>query len=113
MEIEKKAGFDASKPFVVPILSGGEKTCEVRFPSDEEWCAWARAQRTVRHFLGRGKSQSEDVDLPKINAEIYDIEKATKIEEVNFLDEELYLDSSEIEFGPFYKLWKGVGAYQP
>ena len=71
MEIEKKAGFDASKPFVVPILSGGEKTCEVRFPSDEEWCAWARAQRTVRHFLGRGKSQSEDVDLPKINAELF------------------------------------------
>src|ERR1035438_9206916 len=30
MEIEKKAGFDASKPFVVPILSGGEKICEVR-----------------------------------------------------------------------------------
>jgi len=24
--------FDASKPFVVPILSGGEKSCEVRFP---------------------------------------------------------------------------------
>ena len=71
MEIEKKAGFDASKPFVVPILSGGEKSCEVRFPSDEEWCAWARAQRTVRHFLGRGKSQSEDVDLPKINAELF------------------------------------------
>src|SRR5271157_5558530 len=63
--------FDASKPFVVPILSGGEKSCEVRFPSDEEWCSWARQQRTVRHFLGRGKSQSEDVDLPKINAELF------------------------------------------
>jgi hypothetical protein len=25
----------------------------------------------VRHFLGRGKSQSEDVDLPKINAELF------------------------------------------
>jgi len=43
----------------------------VRFPTDEEWCAWARAQRTVRHFLGRGKSHSEDVDLPKINAELF------------------------------------------
>jgi len=71
MQTEKNTGFDASKPFVVPILSGGEKKCEVRFPSDEEWCAWARAQRTVRHFLGRGKSQSEDVDLPKINAELF------------------------------------------
>lgn len=63
--------FDASKPFEVPILSGGEKRCEVRFPSDDEWCRWARAQRTVRHFLGRGKSQSEDVDLSKVNAELF------------------------------------------
>jgi len=40
------------------------------FPSDEE-CAVGARQRTVRHFLGRGKSQSEDVDLPKINAELF------------------------------------------
>ena len=33
----KKPIFDATKPFVVPILSGGEKLCEVRYPSDEEW----------------------------------------------------------------------------
>jgi hypothetical protein len=66
-----KSLFDASKPIVVPILSGAEKRCEVRFPTDEEWCFWARAQRTIRHFLGRGKSQSEDVDLPKINAELF------------------------------------------
>ena len=26
---------------------------------------------TVRRFLGRGKSQSERVDLPKINAEVF------------------------------------------
>jgi hypothetical protein len=71
MEQTSKPVFDATKPIVVPILSGGEKRCEVRFPTDEEWCAWARAQRTVRHFLGRGKSQSEDVDLPKINAELF------------------------------------------
>ena len=63
--------FDANKTIEVPILSGSEKRCEVRFPSDAEWCAWARAQRTIRHFLGRGKSQSEDVDLPKINAELF------------------------------------------
>jgi hypothetical protein len=68
---EKRVVFDATKPFEVPILSGGEKRCQVRFPSDEEWSAWARAQRTVRHFLGRGKSQSEEVDLPKINAELF------------------------------------------
>ena len=68
---ETKPVFDAAKPFVVPILSGGEKSCEVKFPTDDQWCAWARAQRTVRRFLGRGKSQSEDLDLPKINAELF------------------------------------------
>jgi hypothetical protein len=66
-----QAVFDATKPFVVPILSGGEKRCEVRFPSDEEWCAWARAQRTIRRFLGRGKSQSEDLNLAEINADLF------------------------------------------
>jgi hypothetical protein len=71
MEQTSKPVFDAMKTMVVPILSGGEKQCEVRFPTDEEWCSWARAQRTIRRFLGRGKSQSEDVDLPKINAELF------------------------------------------
>jgi hypothetical protein len=71
MEETTKPVFDATKLLVVPILSGGEKRCEVRFPSDEEWCAWARQQRTVRRFLGRGKSQSEDLDLPKINADLF------------------------------------------
>ena len=68
---ETKHVFDVGKTLVVPILSGGEKRCEVRFPNDEEWCNWARSQRTVRHFLGRGKSQSEDLGLPKINAELF------------------------------------------
>jgi hypothetical protein len=63
--------FDITKPFVVQILSGTEKRCEVRFPSDEEWCTWARAQRTVRHFLGRGKSQSQEVNLDQTNAELF------------------------------------------
>jgi hypothetical protein len=71
MEQTSKPVFDATKSMVVPILSGGEKQCEVRFPTDEEWGGWARSQRTIRRFLGRGKSQSEDVDLPKINAELF------------------------------------------
>lgn len=68
---ETQQGFDTARQFQISILSGGEKACVVRYPTDEEWCAWARAQRTVRHFLGRGKSHSEDVDLPKINAELF------------------------------------------
>ena len=52
------------------------------------------------------------VILPQIDGEIYVLEKAIKIEGVNFSDQELYRDSSEIEFGPFYKLWNGYGLYQ-
>ena len=68
---ERSKLFDGSREFQIAILSGAEKTCSVRYPSDEEWCGWARAQRTVRRFLGRGKSQSEDLDLPRINAELF------------------------------------------
>jgi len=50
--------------------------------------------------------------LPKIDGDIYVIEKSTKIEEASFSDEELYRSSYEIEFGPFYKVWNGYGAYQ-
>ncbi len=53
------------------------------------------------------------VVLPKIDGDIYVIEKATEIEVADFSDEELYQDSSEIEFGPAYKLWNGYGAYHP
>jgi hypothetical protein len=60
--------FDASKTFSFPVLL---KKCEVRFPTDAEWCLWARAQKSVRRFLGRGKSQIEEVDLPKINADLF------------------------------------------
>ena len=58
-------------------------------------------------------SNRMSVVLPKIDGDIYVIEKATEIDEVGFSDEELYRGSSEVEFGPFYKTWKGYGAYQP
>jgi hypothetical protein len=69
---QSKPIFDATKPFVVPILSGGEKRCEVRFPSDDEWAAWARSQRTVRNFLGRGKSQSRDLNMEEANVALFE-----------------------------------------
>ena len=58
-------------------------------------------------------SKRMSVVLPKIDGEIYAIEKTTEIEGASFSDEELYQDSSEIEFGPAYKLWNGYGTYQP
>lgn len=63
--------FDSTKLFVVPIQSGGRKECKVRFPSDGEWCERARKQRSIRRFLGRGKSQSELVDSTGIDADLF------------------------------------------
>jgi hypothetical protein len=58
-------------------------------------------------------SNRMSIVLPKIDGDIYGIEESTKIEEAGFSDEELYQGSSEVEFGPFYKLWNGYGAYRP
>ncbi len=63
--------FDQTKEFVVKILSGSEKLCTVRFPSDEEWCARTRAQRAIRRILGRGKSQYEVTNAEEADAELF------------------------------------------
>jgi hypothetical protein len=52
--------LDLSKPITVPILSGTEKRIQVIYPTDAQWCERARKQRVIRHFLGRGKSQTDD-----------------------------------------------------
>jgi hypothetical protein len=62
--------FDQSKEFLVKILSGTEKACTVRYPSDEDWCARTRAQRAIRRLLGRGKSQYEVAGAEEADAEL-------------------------------------------
>jgi len=61
--------FDTSKEFVVRILSGTEKRCVVRWPTDVEWCNRARRIKSIRRMLGRGKSEYEPGDLQTIDAE--------------------------------------------
>lgn len=73
-----KAVFDASRQFVVPIISGGRKECKVRFPTDAEWCARARRQRSVRRFLGRGKSESQDIDTSTVDLELFEAIRVDK-----------------------------------
>jgi hypothetical protein len=63
--------FDASKQFVVKILSGEEKQCTVRYPSDAEWCERAAKQRLVRRLLGRSKSQYEALDSEAVDGELF------------------------------------------
>lgn len=64
--------FDASRQFVVPILSGTRKECKVRYPTDAEWCERARKFRQVRRFLGRGKSEAQSFDADAINLELFE-----------------------------------------
>lgn len=63
--------FNSGSEFVIPILSGGEKRCTVRFPTDAEWIARAGRQKTVQHMLGRGKSRSEVLNSEAIDAELF------------------------------------------
>lgn len=53
------------------------------------------------------------VEMPKVYGKFYVVESTTEVGSVTFLDEELYLGSSEIEFGDFYKPWNGYGIYEP
>lgn len=54
-----------------------------------------------------------NVAMPLIDSHMYALEGTTTTEMVMFLDDALYTDSYEIEFGEFYKQWNGYGTYQP
>ena len=53
------------------------------------------------------------VAMPLIDSHLYAVEGTTTAEMVTFLDDVQYFDSSELEFGEFYKQWNGYGTYQP
>lgn len=55
--------FDTTKPFIVEIVSGGIRRAIVRYPTDDEWCQRVKAQRILRHDIGRGRSTSEVTPL--------------------------------------------------
>jgi hypothetical protein len=50
--------------------------------------------------------------LPEMSGETYDVEKITKIEAIQFSDENLYR-TSEKQTEPYYQPWNGYGMYQP
>jgi hypothetical protein len=52
------------------------------------------------------------VSLPEISGITYDIQKTTKVEGIDFLDENLY-HTSDKEADPYYIPWGGYGIYQP
>ena len=57
-------------------------------------------------------SKRMSIILPEIAGDVYAIEKATRIEQADFSDDDLYQASSEIQLGQGYKLWHGYGDYR-
>lgn len=53
------------------------------------------------------------VEMLQINSDLNTLEGTTTAEMVLFLDEAQYIDSSEIQFGEYYKPWDGYGIYLP
>lgn len=63
--------FNRAAEFVVKILSGGEKSCVVRFPTDAEWIERAGKLKTVSRLLGRGKSRNETLNSRQLSADLF------------------------------------------
>lgn len=70
--------FDSSKEFLVKIISGGVKQCVLRYPSDEQLCDRARRQKTIRHFLGRGKTKSANVNTDTVDVQLFEALRVEK-----------------------------------
>jgi hypothetical protein len=63
--------FNTQAEFQISIQSGGRKTAVVRWPTDQEWADRARRKKTVRRWLGRGKSSVETTDREAADRELW------------------------------------------
>lgn len=61
--------FDSRIEYEVKVLSGGIKKCVLRFPTDEQFIARTRAQRTIRRESG-GVVTSEVPNAHRANLEL-------------------------------------------
>jgi len=64
--------FDTTAEFSVSIRSGGQKTCRLRWPTDDEFCDRTRARKTVRRASGRGQGSIEVTNAAEVDAELFD-----------------------------------------
>lgn len=63
--------FQTNAEFQLSIQSGGRKTAVVRWPTDQEWADRARRKKTIRRWLGRGKSSVDTVDREVADRELW------------------------------------------
>jgi hypothetical protein len=62
--------FDTNKQVTIKIVSGGVKQCDVRFPTDQEWCERTRRQKIVRQQVTGGKFRTDVLNAEKSDAEL-------------------------------------------
>ncbi len=95
--------FDTTKQFEIAIQSGGRKTAVVRWPTDEEFAARAKARKIVRKTLGRGKTSTDTMGHAEADAELWKrivIEAPEGIDEAEigaFLARLTFTDALEVE----------------
>jgi hypothetical protein len=65
--------FNSKAEFQISIISGGKKTCVVRYPTDGEFADRARRQKIVRSDLGRGKSRTEAPNVQAVDAALFKV----------------------------------------
>jgi hypothetical protein len=63
--------FNSQAEFQIKILSGGEKSCLLRWPTDREWADVTRKRKVFRESIGRGKSQSRVLGVESSAAELF------------------------------------------
>ena len=63
--------FNSKAPFTVCILSDGEKRADVRFPTDQEWCARSRSRVIIRRVLSGNRTQTEVPNAQAADGELF------------------------------------------
>lgn len=63
--------FDTTEQCKITIVSGGEKSCILRWPTDAEWAERSRKKRPICHKLGRGKTKTEVPNFERVDAELF------------------------------------------
>jgi hypothetical protein len=63
--------FDPVTPFPVSITSGGKKTVELRWPTDQQWAQRARETKVRRRVLGGGRTQRERTTSTEADAALF------------------------------------------
>ena len=64
--------FDPAQIFTVTFQSGGKKTCQLRYPTAEQWAQRARQTKQTRQQLGGGITKKKSDTEVEASAELFD-----------------------------------------